>query len=142
MLIQSGDVLELSEEEGKVTGKVTAREVFVDGLGIGDVGNIVIRDRQNLSENGIIVVTLSLEKGTNNLLAGPDIISRGFVYVRESGELMQELRAVAMEAVKRCEKKNYREWGKIKGEIWDALDEFLWKKIKRKPVIIPIIMEV
>ena len=142
MLIQSGDVLELSEEEGKVTGKVTAREVFVDGLGIGDVGNIVIRDRQNLSENGIIVVTLSLEKGTNNLLAGPDIISRGFVYVRESGELMQELRAVAMEAVKRCEKKNYREWGKIKGEIRDALDEFLWKKIKRKPVIIPIIMEV
>ena len=142
MLIQSGDVLELSEEEGRVTGKVTAREVFVDGLGIGDVGNIVIRDRQNLSENGIIVVTLSLEKGTNSLLAGPDIISRGFVYVRESGELMQELRTVALEAVKRCEKKNYREWGKIKGEIRDALDEFLWKKIKRKPVIIPIIMEV
>ena len=122
MLIQSGDVLELSEEEGRVTGKVTAREVFVDGLGIGDVGNIVIRDRQNLSENGIIVVTLSLEKGTNSLLAGPDIISRGFVYVRESGELMQELRTVALEAVKRCEKKNYREWGKIKGEIRDALD--------------------
>ena len=106
------------------------------------MGNIVLRDRQHLAEDGILIVVLTLGKRSNHLLAGPDIISRGFVYVRESGELMQELRAVAMEAVKRCEKKNYREWGKIKGEIRDALDEFLWKKIKRKPVIIPIIMEV
>ena len=142
LMLQTGDVLEISEQEARITGKVMAREVFVDGLGVGDVGNIVIRDRQNLSENGIIVVTLSLEKESGQLLAGPDIISRGFVYVRESGELMQELRTVAVEAVKRCEKKNLREWGKIKGEIRDSLDEFLWRKIKRKPVIIPIIMEV
>ncbi len=141
-LLEAGEVLELSETEGKVTGKVPARGVFVDGLGVGDVGSIVIRDRQNLSENGIIVVTLSLERGSGALLAGPDLISRGFVYVRESGQLMQELNHVALEAVRRCEKKNIREWGRIKGEIRESLEEFLWKKIKRKPVIIPIIMEV
>lgn len=141
-ILEAGEVLELSENQGKVVSKVPAKGIFVDGLGVGDVGNIVIRDRQNLAENGIILVTLSLEKQSGRLLAGPDIISRGFVYVRESGELMDELRAVAMSAVERCEKKKHREWSKIKGEIKDSLDDFLWKKIKRKPVIIPIILEV
>lgn len=137
-----GKVLEVSESSAGFNGTVPSGVTLIDGSGIGDVGSIVLRDRKHLSEDGLIVVVAVINDHDMSISAGPDIISRGFVYVRESGELMQELRAVAMEAVKRCEKKNYREWGKIKGEIRDALDEFLWKKIKRKPVIIPIIMEV
>lgn len=141
-VLEAGDVLSLSQREAKVTGKVSAREIFVDGLGIGDVGNIVIRDRQNLAEHGIVVVTIGLEKGTKKLVSGPDIISRGFVYVRESEELMRELREVSQKAIEKCHKKKIREWGKIKGEVKDSLSDFLWKKMKRNPVIIPIIMEI
>ena len=108
-MLDAGDVLELSGEKGKVTSKVTAKGVYVDGLGVGDVGNIVIRDRQNLSENGIIIVSVSLEKRTNKLLAGPDIISRGFVYVRES----EELKKVAAKAIQKCEGQKNREWAQI-----------------------------
>lgn len=141
-VLDAGDVLELSGEEGKVTSKVTAKGVYVDGLGVGDVGNIVIRDRQNLSENGIIIVSVSLEKRTNKLLAGPDIISRGFVYVRESEELMAELKKVAAKAIQKCEGQKNREWAQIKSEIRDSIDDYLWKKIKRSPVILPVIMEI
>lgn len=141
-VLEAGDVLELSRQSGKVVDKVTARGIFVDGLGVGDVGNIVIRDRQSLSENGIIIVNMVLDKSTNRLIGGPDIITRGFVYVRESGTLMGQLRHTAMAAVDRCEKRGDKEWGKIKGEVKDSLDDFLWKKIKRKPVIIPVIMEI
>lgn len=141
-VLDAGDVLELSDEEGKVTSKVTAKGVYVDGLGVGDVGNIVIRDRQNLSENGIIIVSVSLEKRTNKLLAGPDIISRGFVYVRESEELMAELKKVAAKAIQKCEGQKNREWAQIKSEIRDSIDDYLWKKIKRSPVILPVIMEI
>lgn len=141
-VLEAGNVLELSEDGGKVISKVTARGIFVDGLGVGDVGNIVIRDRQNLSEDGIIIVSMSLERNTNRLLAGPDIISRGFVYVRESEDLMRELRKVASKAIGKCESENHREWGQIKSEIKDSIDSYLWKKIKRSPMILPVIMEV
>lgn len=141
-VLEAGDVLELSEQAGRVTEKVSAKGIFVDGLGVGDVGNIVIRDRQNLSENGIIIVTMTIERGSDKLASGPDIITRGFVYVRESGELLNEMRSVAYEAFRRCEKQKVRDWGKIKNAVRDQLNDYLWKKIKRKPVIIPIITEV
>ncbi|MGN0407318.1 MAG: ribonuclease J [Bacteroides sp.] len=141
-VIHSGDVLSLSEENAEVVDKVTTGAILVDGLGVGDVGNIVLRDRQNLAENGIIVVVLTLEKYSNQLLAGPDIVSRGFVYVRESEGLMDEAKGVIEQAVLDCLDRNVSDWGKIKGTIKDTLSEFLWKKMKRNPVILPIIMEV
>ena len=115
--------------------------IMVDGLGVGDVGNIVLRDRQHLSEDGIMVVVLTLEKRTNQLLAGPDIVSRGFVYVRESEDLMGEAREVVEEALDGCLSKNISDWGKIKSTIKDALGDYVWKKTKRRPMILPIIME-
>lgn len=141
-VLHSGDVLEMSQEKAEVVDKVQTGAVLVDGLGVGDVGNIVLRDRQNLAENGIIVVVLTLEKYSNQLLAGPDIVSRGFVYVRESEDLMEEARAVIEQAVLDCLDRNVTDWGKIKGTIKDTLSDFLWKKMKRNPVILPIIMEV
>ena len=141
-VLHSGDVLEMSQEKAAVVDKVQTGAVLVDGLGVGDVGNIVLRDRQNLAENGIIVVVLTLEKYSNQLLAGPDIVSRGFVYVRESEGLMEEARAVIEQAVLDCLDRNVTDWGKIKGTIKDTLSDFLWKKMKRNPVILPIIMEV
>ena len=112
-----------------------------DGLGVGDVGNIVLRDRQNLAENGIIIVVLTLEKYTGQLVAGPDIVTRGFVYVREAEELLDEARAIVTDSVLRCLDKNITDWSKIKNIIKDDLSEYLWKKMKRNPVILPIIME-
>ena len=142
MLMSSGDVLELSSDSMKIVDRVEAGGVFVDGLGVGDVGNIVLRDRQSLAQNGIIVVALSLEKGSNQLMSGPDIVSRGFVYVRESGDLMEEARDVVRAAVDDCLEAGLSDWSKIKNIIRDALSDFLWKRIKRSPVILPIIMEV
>ncbi len=142
MLLKSGDVLELSEDYAAVTGSVPAQGIFVDGLGVGDVGNIVLRDRQYLSENGLIIVVLTLEKYSNQLLAGPDIVSRGFVYVREAENLMEEAAEVVNEALDHCFAKNTTDWGKIKNEIKDSLSDYLWKKMKRNPMILPIIMEV
>ena len=142
LMINSGDVLEISEEKGQVTGHVPAGAILVDGLGVGDVGNIVLRDRQNLAQNGIIVVVLTLEKYSNQLLAGPDIVSRGFVYVRESEDLLEEAKRVVDEAVSDCLGRHVSDWGKIKNEIKDRLSDFLWKRMKRNPMILPIIMEV
>ncbi|MCR5369916.1 MAG: ribonuclease J [Clostridium sp.] len=142
VILHSGDVVEIGEEGFEVTGRVPSGGVLVDGLGIGDVGNIVLRDRQNLAQNGIIIVVLTLEKYTNQLLAGPDIISRGFVYVRESEDLMEEAQNVVDDAVQDCLEGNVTDWGKIKHVIRDSLSEFLWKKMKRNPMILPIIMEV
>lgn len=141
-MIQSGDVLELSEESAIVTGQVTHGGILVDGLGVGDVGNIVLRDRQNLSQDGIIIVVLTLERYTNNLLAGPDIVSRGFVYIRESENLMIEAQQVVEDAVFDCLDHKISDWSKIKNEIRDSLSNYLWKKMKRSPMILPIIMEV
>ncbi len=141
-IMHSGDVLELSEDSAAVTGKVHTGAILVDGLGVGDVGNIVLRDRQHLAEDGIMVVVLTLEKGTNQLLAGPDIVSRGFVYVRESEDLMEEARQVLYEAVEHCLMSRYVDWSKIKVVIRDTMNEFIWKKTKRRPMILPIIMDV
>lgn len=141
-LLSSGDVLTITEDKAEVTGEVTAQGILVDGLGVGDVGNIVLRDRQMLSENGLIIVVISLERGTNQVLAGPDIVSRGFVYVRESEDLMEESREVVRNALDRCLNKYISDWSRIKTEIKDSLSDFIWKKTKRTPMILPIIMEI
>ena len=141
-VLNSGDVLEVSQEEAKVTGRVPCGDVLVDGLGVGDVGNIVLRDRQKLAEDGIMIVVLTLEEGTGRILSGPDIVSRGFVYVREAETLMVEAQRVLDTKVAECEAKGLTDWGKIKNVIKDALGEYVWKATKRRPMIIPIIMEV
>ena len=141
-ILNSGDVLELDHREAKVSGKVPVGTVLVDGLGVGDVGNIVLRDRQHLAEDGILIVVLALDGYSDQLVSGPDIVSRGFVYVRESAELMEEARQVVDEAVHGCLDRGISDWGKIKGGIKDSLSDFVWKKTKRRPMILPIIMEV
>lgn len=141
-MMNAGDVLELDEEHAAINGKVHAGSILVDGLGVGDVGNIVLRDRQSLSQNGIIIVVLALEKHSNQLLSGPDIVSRGFVYVRESEDLMEEARQVVCNAVDDCLRRNITDWVRLKTVIRDNLSDFLWKKMKRNPMILPIIMEV
>lgn len=141
-ILSSGDVLELDDKQAKVVDKVQTGAILVDGLGVGDVGNIVLRDRQHLAEDGILIVVLTLEKYSNQLLAGPDIVSRGFVYVRESEILMEEARRVVEESLDHCSDKNITDWGKIKSSIKDSLSDYLWKKTKRNPMILPIIMEV
>ena len=142
IILSSGDVLDLCEDHAVLIAKVQAQGIMVDGLGVGDVGNIVLRDRQYLSENGLIIIVLTLEKYTNQLLAGPDIVSRGFVYVRESEYLMDEAREVVYSALERCLDNHVTDWTKIKTEIKDSLSDYLWKKMKRNPMILPIIMEV
>jgi len=142
MMINTGDVLEMGEETCKVVGHVQSGTIYVDGLGVGDVGNIVLRDRHNLSQDGIIIVVLALEKYINKVASGPDIVSRGFVYVRESEDLLVEARGVVEDIVDECLNKNITDWGKIKNNIREGLSDYLWKKMKRSPMILPIIMEV
>ncbi len=141
-LLSSGDVLELDENGAEVTGRVPVGTILVDGLGVGDVGNVVLRDRQHLAEDGIVIVVMSLEHTTGELVAGPDIVSRGFVYVRESDELMEEAQTVVNTAVFACLDKGITDWGKLKSATKDALSDYIWKKTKRRPMILPIIMEV
>lgn len=141
-ILQSGDVLELDEESAQITDKVPVGAVLVDGLGVGDVGNVVLRDRQHLAEDGIMIVVMSLDGATGELLAGPDIVSRGFVYVKESDALLEEARKIIEKAVLGCLKKNVTDWGKIKGTIKDTLSDYVWKKTKRRPMILPILMEI
>ena len=141
-LLSSGDVLELDEEKAQVVDRVQTGAILVDGLGVGYVGNIVLRDRQHLAEDGILIVVLTLEKYSNQVLAGPDIVSRGFVYVRESEGLMDEAKHVVEEAIEDCMDRRVTDWGRLKTAIRDSLSEFLWKRTKRSPMILPIIMEV
>ena len=141
-IMQSGEVIELSADEAKIVDRVHTGAILVDGLGVGDVGNIVLRDRQHLAEDGILIVVLTLEKRSNQLLAGPDIVSRGFVYVRESEGLMEEARQVLHETLDECLRKRNADWSKIKMAIRDTMNEFIWKRTKRKPMILPIIMDV
>ena len=142
IILSSGDVLEIGEESAKVIDHIQAGGILVDGLGVGDVGNIVLRDRQNLAENGIIIVVMTLEKYSNQLLSGPDIVTRGFVYVRESENLIEEAKQVVSDAVTECIDRKVSDWGKIKMVVKDSLSDYLWKKMKRSPMILPIIMEV
>jgi ribonuclease J len=142
LMINSGDVLAIDDEGADVIGTVPVGNVFVDGLGIGDVGNIVMRDRQHLAEDGIVIVVMTMDSASGQIIAGPDIVSRGFIYVRESESLMEESQGVLNDTVDRIARKGIRDWGKIKSEIRENLGSFLWKKTKRKPMIIPIIMDV
>ena len=135
-------MLEIDENGAEVTGRVPVGNIMVDGLGVGDVGNIVLRDRQKLAEDGIIIVVMTLESGSGQVLAGPDIVSRGFVYVRNSESLMDEAKTVLDAVMEKCMDRNITDWGKIKNEIKDSLGEFVWRETKRRPMRMPIIMEV
>ena len=141
-LLRNGNVLELDAYSGKVVDNVEVEPLLVDGLGVGDVGNIVLRDRKLLSENGLLIVVMTLKYQTGELLAGPDIVSRGFVYVRESEELLEQCRTVVMNAFDACQEMHISDWSSIKNEIRDSLRAYLWKEMKRSPVILPIIIEV
>jgi ribonuclease J len=137
-----GDVMEFTEEGAKPGKKVPSGMTMIDGLGVGDVGNIVLRDRKMLAEEGLIVVVVALSKETRQLVSGPDVISRGFVYVRESEELMNKTRDIVRGSLDKCQKKNATEWSSYKNVIKDDLNNFFYQTMKRSPVILPIIMEV
>lgn len=142
LLTENGSVVELTKDKIAVTGKVTSGIVLIDGLGVGDVGNIVLRDRRQLSQDGIMIVVLGIDKANNEITAGPDIVSRGFVYVREAEILMDEAKERVQAALDKCEGNNTREWSAIKSAIRDALGRFLFEKTRRRPMILPIILEV
>ena len=142
LMIQTGDVLEINEDFHKVVGKVQTGAVMVDGLGVGDVGNIVLRDRQKLAEDGIIIVAMTMDSASGEIVAGPDLVSRGFVYVRGAEDLMEDARAVLNATVRKCEEDGISDWAEIKNQIKDALSAFVWKQTQRSPMILPIIMEV
>ena len=139
---ENGQILEFTRDKGQVAGKVTAGMVMVDGLGVGDVGNIVLRDRRQLSQDGILIVVVTMNKQTHRVVAGPDIVSRGFVYVRESEALMDEATARVQQALDRCEDEKVKEWAAIKSNVRDALGRYLFEKTRRRQMILPIIMEV
>lgn len=141
-MLDSGDVLEMNDECAKVTGKVPVGSILVDGLGVGDVSNVVLRDRQHLAQDGIIVVVLAWDSVLGQVVSTPDIVSRGFVFVKESEELMEEARITVEETLDRCVQKNITDWGKMRASIKETLSEFVWKKTKRRPMILPIIIEV
>ena len=126
----------------QVTGTVEAGQIFVDGYGVGDVGSIVLRDRQHLAQDGLIIVVMTIENESGAIVAGPDIVSRGFVYVRESEELMDSARQLIKKTLAECQERNIREWSAIKISVKDQLSSFIYKKTKRSPMILPIIMEI
>ncbi|VBB08029.1 metallo-beta-lactamase [Lucifera butyrica] len=139
---ENGQVLEFSPAQGAINGKVTAGNVLVDGLGVGDVGNIVLRDRRQLAQDGILIVVVTMDKQRSAVIAGPDIVSRGFVYVRESEQLMEEAREKVKQALEKCELNSITEWAVIKSNVRDTLGKYLYEKTRRRPMILPIIMEV
>ncbi len=141
-ILTSGDILELTEEKAGVIGKVPAGQVYVDGLGVGDVGNVVLRDRQRLSEDGILVVVMSVASESNLLVSGPDIVTRGFVYVRESDELLDGARGIVIRQMNELYERQIGDWNRIRNSIRDELSDYFWKKTKRRPIILPIMMEV
>ena len=141
-ILSSGEVLELTEESAEIVDKVPVGGILVDGLGVGDVGNVVLRDRQHLAEDGILIVVMAFDQYSGQIVAGPDIVSRGFVYVRESDELMEEARMTVDAAISACVERGVYDWGKLKNVTRDVLGEYVWKKTKRRPMIVPIIMEV
>ncbi len=142
IMLQNGRILEINEEEAELTGTVTNGRVLVDGLGVGDVGSIVLRDRQHLSQDGLIVIVLTMDSSTGEVVAGPDVISRGFVYVRESENLMDDVKSVVRHEIKKCEDKGIRDWATIKSNVRENLRDYIFTKTKRNPMIIPIIMEI
>lgn len=141
-IMENGRTLEIGKDGAKMTTQVPSGMILVDGLGVGDVGNIVIRDRQLLSENGMIIVVVTLDRRTSKVIAGPDIVTRGFVYVRESEDLMEDIRALAKEELDKCDKDNIRDWSSIKSNLRDSLTRYVYSKTKRQPMILPILMDV
>ncbi len=141
-LLNNGRVLELSEDEAKFTGTVPSGRILVDGLGVGDVGNIVLRDRQHLSQDGLIIVVMTMDSSTGSIIAGPDVISRGFVYVRESENLMEDVKYVVRQEVAKCEERHITDWSTIKSTVKENLREYIFQKTKRNPMILPIIMDI
>ena len=139
---ENGNILEFTSDKGAIVGKVTSGRVLVDGLGIGDVGNIVLRDRKQLSQDGILIVVVTIDKEQKQVIAGPDIVSRGFVYVREAEELMEEAKEKVRVTLEKCTERNITEWAAIKSNVRDVLGKFLYERTKRRPMILPIIMEV
>lgn len=141
-IAENGQIIEFTKHKGCFAGRVTAGKVLVDGLGVGDVGNIVLRDRKQLSQDGILIVVVTLNKETSTVVAGPDIVSRGFVYVRESEQLLEEAKEKVRQSLDRCVERNVTEWSTIKANVRDTLGKFLYEKTRRRPMILPIIMEV
>ena len=141
-ILHSGDVLKIEKQEAKVVGNVPFGSIFVDGLGVGDVGNVVLRDRQRLADDGIIIAVLAMDSEGEQVLAGPDIVTRGFVYVKESDEILEEMRSVVNATMYDMMISNVKDWGKIKNNIKDAVGDYVWKKTKRRPMILPVIMEI
>ena len=142
VIAENGSIVELTRNRIGINGKVPSGKVLIDGLGVGDVGNIVLRDRRQLSQDGIMIVVVGIDKATNRVMSGPDIVSRGFVYVREAEDLMDQAKAKVQNALNKCEDNNVTEWSAIKGAIRDSLGRFLFDKTRRRPMILPIIMEV
>ena len=142
IMMSNGRILEIDEEQAQFTGTVPSGRILVDGLGVGDVGNIVLRDRQHLSQDGLIIIVLTMDSSTGEVVAGPDVISRGFVYVRESENLMDDVKSVVRHEIKKCEQRGIRDWGTIKSVTRENLRDYIFMKTKRNPMIIPIIMEV
>lgn len=142
LIPENGGVIEVNRNSIRKNGTVSAGQVFVDGLGVGDVGNIVLRDRKHLSQDGILTVVVTLSKENNSIIAGPDIISRGFVYVRESEGLMDEAKDIVKDVLRECEESNITDWASLKSKVRDELRSYLYEKTKRKPMILPIIMEI
>ena len=141
-IAENGSVMEFTAETGAMIGKVTAGALLVDGLGVGDIGNIVMRDRRQLSQDGILIAVIAMDKKNGCVVSGPEIVSRGFVYVRESEQLMEEARMKIQEALDRCEANGSSDWGTIKNSVRDILGKFLYEKTRRRPMIMPIILEV
>ncbi|MGI6712833.1 MAG: ribonuclease J, partial [Bacillota bacterium] len=139
---ENGQVLEFSKRKGQASGRVHAGRILIDGLGVGDVGNVVLRDRKQLSQDGIFIITLTIEKTTGSVVAGPDVVSRGFVYVRESEQLMDESRDKIKEVLAKSDPEKLKDWSGIKSDIRDCLGRFLYEKTKRKPMILPVISEI
>ena len=141
-MMTNGRILELSQDTAKLTGTVPNGKILVDGLGVGDVGNIVLRDRQHLSQEGLIIIVLTMDKASGEVVAGPDVISRGFVYVKESENLMDEVKSVVRAEIRKCEEEGIQDWSTIKGTVKETLKDFIFSKTRRNPMILPIIMEV
>lgn len=141
IVAENGQVLEFSRRTGRVTGRVAAGKILVDGLGVGDVGNVVLKDRKLLSQDGILIIVLTMDRESRQVIAGPDIVSRGFVYVRESEELLEEAKARVQSALDKCSEKGITEWSSIKSQVRDAAGKYLYEKTRRRPMILPIIME-
>ena len=142
IILELGQALELSDDEASITGPIPTGSVMVDGLGVGDVGNVVLRDRKHLSEDGLVIIVATVDSKTGKVLAGPDLVSRGFVYVRENESLMDGAQSIVENALDRCVDEHVRDWNSVKTRVREALSSYIYRRTKRSPMILPILMEV